>query len=81
MCVYAHIHLKQQNKRMCAGAGGNIKKTVHQQYSDEVAHRLSRLQTPECVLTVSHYTRLTNSLEEVTKPVIKIRGIRPVLVL
>lgn len=48
------IYLKQHNKRICVGAGGNIKKAVHQQYSDEVAHWLLGLITLEHVLIFTH---------------------------
>lgn len=70
------IHLQQQNEGMCVGVGRHIKKTVHQQDTDEIAHRLPVWMILECVLTFFHYTRLSHTLTEVNKPVNKTREMR-----
>lgn len=35
-----YLHLKHQNERMHVAIARHIKKTVHQQYADEIPHWL-----------------------------------------
>ena len=65
---------------MCACVGRHIKKTVHQQNTDEVAHRLPVRLALERILTVTRYARISRDLKEVNQPVKKPRETRTVRV-
>lgn len=63
---------------MCVSVGRHIKKTVHQQNTNEVAHRLPVGLTLECVVTFICYARLHHTLKEVNKPVSESREAKAV---